>query len=365
MCTHNQLDANRRNAQLSTGPVTEEGKKAIRSNALKHGFYSDSAVLTRVEEGEEFDDLNNDFLDHYAPQGPVELELASRIVLAVWQLRRIQNAENQSLSLDVMDAEVQLPERYKTAESCSLGYAVRADMRADHPTYLGFDRHRAHWDNIYYKAVKELARLQVGPAFPPVATGRRPVPRSAPSTAADGTAELQSGSPATPSNQTQNQEIGFVPQNSPTDPPEPVPDRSAAPEVIASPALSTANTSGMAELQSGDPATPSNQTPNQGIAFDSQSAPADLRNPAADQSVASDVNESAEAQLRAGTPAIAALKIKQKPRMPRHPVKRSAAKRAIKRANQEIGFVSQNTQTVVAFGSLEPDLESTFATESH
>jgi hypothetical protein len=140
---------------------------------------------------------------------------------------------------------------------------------------VGFDRHRAHWDNIYYKAVKELDRLQVGPAFPPVATGRRPVPLSAPSIPADGSAELQSDAAATPSIQTQNQEIGFVSYNAPTNPHQPAADHSAAPELIESPDLASANTleCEIVELQSGPPATPSNQTANLEIGFVPQNAP--------------------------------------------------------------------------------------------
>ena len=45
MMSYRQIEANRRNALLSTGPKTETGKKASRRNALRHGL----TALTRYE----------------------------------------------------------------------------------------------------------------------------------------------------------------------------------------------------------------------------------------------------------------------------------------------------------------------------
>ena len=45
MISEKQLDANRRNAQLSTGPQTPEGRAAVRNNALTHGLTAQYAVM--------------------------------------------------------------------------------------------------------------------------------------------------------------------------------------------------------------------------------------------------------------------------------------------------------------------------------
>ena len=43
MASARQIEANRRNAQKSTGPKSEQGKQATRLNGLKHGLHHPSA----------------------------------------------------------------------------------------------------------------------------------------------------------------------------------------------------------------------------------------------------------------------------------------------------------------------------------
>ena len=45
MSTLSQIEANRRNAQHSTGPRTAEGKAASSMNALKSGIDAESSVI--------------------------------------------------------------------------------------------------------------------------------------------------------------------------------------------------------------------------------------------------------------------------------------------------------------------------------
>ena len=44
MTSYRQIEANRRNAQLSSGPVTEEGKRQSRQNALRHGLTAETVI---------------------------------------------------------------------------------------------------------------------------------------------------------------------------------------------------------------------------------------------------------------------------------------------------------------------------------
>jgi hypothetical protein len=45
MTSLRQIEANRRNARLSTGPITEEGKKKSRRNALRHGLAAETIIV--------------------------------------------------------------------------------------------------------------------------------------------------------------------------------------------------------------------------------------------------------------------------------------------------------------------------------
>jgi len=44
MSTKTQINANRQNAQKSTGPQTDEGKAVVSQNAVRHGLFTDPVI---------------------------------------------------------------------------------------------------------------------------------------------------------------------------------------------------------------------------------------------------------------------------------------------------------------------------------
>ncbi len=87
MATPAQINANRLNAQLSTGPASVEGKAATRFNAMKHGLDAASLVIPG-EDPAEFDRLAEAFYFELAPVGPMEAAMVGAMIRAEWFRRR-------------------------------------------------------------------------------------------------------------------------------------------------------------------------------------------------------------------------------------------------------------------------------------
>ena len=106
MVSTKQLEANRRNAALSTGPRTEEGKSAVRLNALQHGLRARS-VLLPGENVEDYHQLCADLEDNWQPRNRTEQLLVEQMAVAQWKLARLEVGE-RSIFAQGMSAEKQM-----------------------------------------------------------------------------------------------------------------------------------------------------------------------------------------------------------------------------------------------------------------
>jgi hypothetical protein len=99
-----QIDANRQNAQKSTGPKTPTGRAVSKMNALKHGILSKEVLvraLNRKESRRELLTLHQRFRQELQPSGPVEEMLVDQIVTTHSRLRRALTAESGEIALSV------------------------------------------------------------------------------------------------------------------------------------------------------------------------------------------------------------------------------------------------------------------------
>src|SRR6516164_628341 len=93
MTSLRQIEANHRNAQLSTGPVTEEGKQRSRQNAIRHGLTAET-VIDALEDADDYTAFERAITADYEAQSAVERELVLRLASLLWRLRRATSIES-------------------------------------------------------------------------------------------------------------------------------------------------------------------------------------------------------------------------------------------------------------------------------
>jgi len=99
-----KMQANRENAQKSTGPRTAQGKRASSGNAKKHGLLSKELVIPDRESLEEFEQLLEELIEHHQPENRAELSLVETAAISDWRFRRSLYAEKSEI-LDTLPGD--------------------------------------------------------------------------------------------------------------------------------------------------------------------------------------------------------------------------------------------------------------------
>jgi len=122
-----KIEANRRNAQHSTGPKTAEGKAKSSQNAIKHGIFFKQLVNgASPETVAELETLAADMREYYQPIGRLEEMLVEKIVVENARYARILGFEQEELSrrYAFFGAAVDRVGRYTTSTSRALFRAI-------------------------------------------------------------------------------------------------------------------------------------------------------------------------------------------------------------------------------------------------
>jgi hypothetical protein len=138
-----QIQANRENAQKSTGPKTEEGKAAVSQNAVKHGLYATKSILNSphiTEDRKLFDLLYEAAVKDLQPESLFQELIVQRIVECMWRQRRIVAAETAHIhsQLDRAEGDIKIkamiarrrngfPEHFRKEADAILGPPVNPD----------------------------------------------------------------------------------------------------------------------------------------------------------------------------------------------------------------------------------------------
>ena len=160
MISERKLEANRRNAAKSRGPITPEGRAAVRHNALKHGLTAAEIILPTTEDKLEFDQFQAAFVEECQPVGPIEQVLVEDIVVNRWRMTRVRKMEPGFFALRMQVLERRIREDFSTLDAQAHLALVFRDDAQDADTLGKMSRYEARFERSFHKALKELQRLQ-------------------------------------------------------------------------------------------------------------------------------------------------------------------------------------------------------------
>ena len=138
MSTERQREANRLNAQKSTGPTSSEGKAKSCLNHLSHGFTS-NAVVMPGEDPAEFQAMLDGFTIEFEPQGQTEQILVEQMAMNQWLSLRAFRLQGFAF----------LNEKLQTGAP----FSIPKDLAL-------LIRYKTTADNAFHKAHNELVKTQ-------------------------------------------------------------------------------------------------------------------------------------------------------------------------------------------------------------
>jgi hypothetical protein len=150
------FEINRANAQHSTGPKTEEGKKKSSLNALRHGLTGQIVVMP-TEDLAAYQTHIKSFTDHYSPKTAPESNLVQFLADTAWRLHRVAALETNLLTLGVTREQsftADAPEQIQDA------LAIAAAMETQSRTLSNFSMHSQRLSRQFEKTEAQLRTLQ-------------------------------------------------------------------------------------------------------------------------------------------------------------------------------------------------------------
>jgi hypothetical protein len=156
--TDAKLEANRANAQHSTGPRSAAGRKRSSLNALRHGL-TGQAVLLPSEDREAYLKHSQEIIQDLKPETPLERHLAQQVADQQWRLNRILSITEAMLALDAEEESDEAPD---DSEAPDLTAALRAGrvFRDCSQAFVNLTTYEQRIQRMQLQTLKQLKDLQ-------------------------------------------------------------------------------------------------------------------------------------------------------------------------------------------------------------
>src|SRR5712691_3599525 len=149
-------ERNRANAQHSTGPKTEAGKRRSSLNALRHGLTGHTIVLP-TEDLAAYERFTKRFFDDLKPIGILEEQLVQSIADTSWRLNRIPALENNLLALGFAEhSDHIITEHPEVHAALAIAEALREQTKA----FSALSMHGKRLSRQFDRTLKQLRELQ-------------------------------------------------------------------------------------------------------------------------------------------------------------------------------------------------------------
>jgi hypothetical protein len=133
-----QINANRENAQHSTGPTSEAGKEKVSQNRRTHGL-AGGAFFIQDEQLYDYTNFAASVYDEYNPQTDTEARLADSLIQHYWLMQRAIRLQNENVG---DDKKLALFLRYQTTHERSY-YKAMKELKAIKKEEIGFESQNA------------------------------------------------------------------------------------------------------------------------------------------------------------------------------------------------------------------------------
>ena len=150
-----QLAANRANAQKSTGPKTETGKRNSSRNSDRHGILANT-VLIEGESRALFKKLLTGLESEFLPTTPTEFALVENMAVAQWRMRGLWCVQAASIAHELhLQADANAHEDPPTRTMLAMRDS------GDHSRHSGsMSRDEVRYDRQYHRALVGLLRFR-------------------------------------------------------------------------------------------------------------------------------------------------------------------------------------------------------------